>query len=254
MAPLITSRRKRKTLGRGLLYLLLLLSSAVVIFPYLWMALTSFKPIEEFFTYPLVWLTKNWTLRQYAGALEDPKFLAALRNSILVSSIVTAVSLGLSIPAAYGLTRLRTPGGKPILVAILSAINVVVLVWLLYYVGQKLLAGSKMPLITLAGLIFFFRFYRTAEVPPEPFSDQAEKILDVYDVSQGQTHIFFTRNTGREGFQMYWTLLVAKVFGTGLSYFSLKLGTAILGFLTLPFMYLLGKEIGGKRVWITAFG
>jgi hypothetical protein len=37
-----------------------------------------------------------------------------------------------------------------------------------------------------------------------------------------------------------------NVFGTGLSFLSLKLGTAILGFLTLPFIYLLGKEIGGN--------
>ena len=107
-------------------------------------------------------------------------------------------------------------------------------------------------LIAAFALVFFFRFYQTASVPPEPFSDQAEKILDVYDVSQGQTHIFFIRNTGREAFQMYWTLLVANVFGTGLSYLSLKLGTAILGFLTLPFIYLLGKEIGGKRVGLFA--
>ena len=78
--------------------------------------------------------------------------------------------------------------------------------------------------------MFFFRFYQTQTVPPEPFSDHAEKILDVYDVSQGQTHIFFPRNTGREAFQMYWTLLVAKIFGTGLSFLSLKLGTALLGF------------------------
>jgi hypothetical protein len=108
-------------------------------------------------------------------------------------------------------------------------------------------------LIAATALVFFFRFYRTASVPPEPFSDHAEKILDVYDITQGQTHIFFTRNTGREAFQMYWTLLVANVFGTGLSYLSLKLGTAILGFLTLPFIYLLGKEIGGKRVGLFAF-
>ncbi len=91
-------------------------------------------------------------------------------------------------------------------------------------------------------LVFFFRFYQTATVPPEPFSDHAEKILDVYDVSQGQTHIFFLRNTGREAIQMYWTLLISWVFGTGLSYLSLKLGTAILGFLTLPFIYLLRKR------------
>ena len=107
-------------------------------------------------------------------------------------------------------------------------------------------------LIGATALVFFFRFYGTESVPPEPFSDQAEKISDVYDVSQGQTHIFFIRNTGREGFQMYWTWLVANVFGTGLSFLSLKLGTAILGFLTLPFIYLLGKEIGGPRVGLIA--
>ena len=108
-------------------------------------------------------------------------------------------------------------------------------------------------LVVLTALIFFFRFYQTPSVPPEPFSDHAEKILDVYDVSQGETHIFFIRNTGREGFQMYWTLLIAKLFGTGLSFLSLKLGTAILGFLTLPFIYFLGKEIGGSRVGLFAF-
>ncbi|HEX6034903.1 MAG TPA: glycosyltransferase family 39 protein, partial [Anaerolineales bacterium] len=108
-------------------------------------------------------------------------------------------------------------------------------------------------LLAATALIFFFRFTQTASVPPEPFSDHAEKIFDVYDVSQGQTKIFFTRNTGREAFQMYWTLLIAKIFGTGLSFLSLKLGTAILGLLTLPFMYLLGKEIGGPRVGLFAF-
>lgn len=108
-------------------------------------------------------------------------------------------------------------------------------------------------LIAATALIFFFRFYQTASVPPEPFSDHAEKIFDVYDVSIGETRIFFPRNTGREAFQMYWTLLVAKLFGSGLSFLSLKLGTAILGFLTLPFVYLLGREIGGPRVGLLAF-
>lgn len=107
-------------------------------------------------------------------------------------------------------------------------------------------------LLAVTALVFFFRFYQTATVPPEPFSDHAEKLFDVYDVSQGQTKVFFTRNTGREGFQMYWTLLIAKLFGTGLSFLSLKLGTAILGVLTLPFIYLLGKELGGPRVGLFA--
>jgi len=103
-------------------------------------------------------------------------------------------------------------------------------------------------LVYVAALVIFFRVYQVDTVPPEPFSDHAEKILDVYDVSHGQTHIFFTRNTGREAFQMYWTLLMSWIFGTGLSFLSLKIGTVLLGLLTLPYMYLLGKEIGGLRV------
>ncbi|HMR99486.1 MAG TPA: glycosyltransferase family 39 protein [Anaerolineales bacterium] len=108
-------------------------------------------------------------------------------------------------------------------------------------------------LLAVTALAFFFRFTQTETVPAEPFSDHAEKLYDVYDVSQGDTRIFFPRNTGREAIQMYWTLWVANIFGTGLSYLSLKLGTAILGFLTLPFIYLLGKEIGGTRVALFAF-
>ncbi len=107
-------------------------------------------------------------------------------------------------------------------------------------------------LLAIAGVSFFFRLYRLDAVPVEPFSDHAEKILDVFEISQGQTKIFFERNTGREALQMYWTLLVAKIFGTGFSFFSLKLGTALLGLLTLPYIYLLGKEFGNPRAGLFA--
>ncbi|GAB4416124.1 MAG: hypothetical protein Kow002_01710 [Anaerolineales bacterium] len=103
-------------------------------------------------------------------------------------------------------------------------------------------------LLGVAALAIFFRAYRIGDVPLEPFSDHAEKILDVYEVTLGQTRIFFPRNTGREAFQMYWTVLVDWIFGTGLSFLSLKIGTVLLGLLTLPYIYLLGVEIGGRRV------
>ena len=114
---------------------------------------------------------------------------------------------------------------------------------------------SRRTLLILAavGLVIFFRVYHLQQTPAEPFSDHAEKLLDVYDVSQGQTHIFFTRNTGREAIQMYWTLLVSWVFGTGLSFLSLKIGTVLIGLFTLPYMYLLGKEVGGPRLGLIAF-
>jgi hypothetical protein len=101
-------------------------------------------------------------------------------------------------------------------------------------------------------IIGFFRIYHLTAVPSEPNSDHAEKILDVFDVSRGQTHIFFPRNTGREAIQMYLTLVVSWIFGTGLSFLSLKIGTVICGLATLPYMYLLGKELGSKRIGLLA--
>jgi hypothetical protein len=103
-----------------------------------------------------------------------------------------------------------------------------------------------------AAIVIFFRAYHIQLTPSEPFSDHAEKLLDIYDISQGQPHIFFPRNTGREGFQMYWSLLTSWVFGTGLSFLTLKIGTMLNGLVTLPFVYLLGKEVGSRRVGLLA--
>ncbi len=107
--------------------------------------------------------------------------------------------------------------------------------------------------IFLVTIALFFRFGQLADIPGEMFSDHAEKLLDVNDVLNGQTSIFFPRNTGREAVQMYLTAFVSLVFGTGISFISLKLGTALAGFFTLPFIYLLAKEIGGKRLGFIAF-
>ncbi|MFC1995983.1 glycosyltransferase family 39 protein [Chloroflexota bacterium] len=106
--------------------------------------------------------------------------------------------------------------------------------------------------IAAFGLTFFFRFYMLDQVPGEMFSDHAEKLMDVSDVLDGEYRIFFPRNTGREAVQMYLTATMALIFDTGLSFMSLKLGTALAGLLTLPFIYLTGKEVANRRVGLFA--
>ena len=98
----------------------------------------------------------------------------------------------------------------------------------------------------------FYRLFQLDTIPAEMFSDHAEKLLDVADILAGNTSIFFPRNTGREAFQMYLTAFVSMIFNTRISFMSLKLGTAIAGILTLPYIYYLGKEIGNRYVGILA--
>ncbi len=101
-------------------------------------------------------------------------------------------------------------------------------------------------------LVIFFRVYRISQVPPQMVSDHAEKLLDIWDVLHGQPHIFFPRNTGREAFQMYLTAGVIELFRTGYTFLSLKIGTILAGLVTLPFLYLLGKELGNRRIGLLA--
>jgi hypothetical protein len=112
---------------------------------------------------------------------------------------------------------------------------------------------SSLVLIAAVTLVVFFRFYRLEQVPKEMFSDQAEKLYDVMDVLLGKTPVYFERNTGREALQFYLTALIAIIFNTKISFISLKIGTALAGLLTLPYIYLLGKQVGGQTVGLLAF-
>lgn len=111
--------------------------------------------------------------------------------------------------------------------------------WTILWVGVFALSG-------------YFHFYQLAAVPTDMFSDHAEKLYDVMDILDGQAPIFFIRNTGREAFQFYWTTWMMDLFGTGISFLSLKIGTAMACMFALPFVYLLGKRVGGKWVGLLA--
>jgi hypothetical protein len=103
------------------------------------------------------------------------------------------------------------------------------------------------------GIVIFFRVHQLNEVPYEMWSDHAEKLLDVRDIFEGKTSIFFPRNTGREAIQFYLAAATAKLLGTGLSFITLKIGTVLIGLVTLPYVYLFAKEYGGRSVGLIAF-
>ncbi len=129
---------------------------------------------------------------------------------------------------------------------------------------RRLLTGVTAPRLSLSldgwaiavgavfALLVWFRFADLARIPAEMVSDHAEKLLDVVDILNGQYSIFFPRNTGREAMQFYLAAATAGLLGTGVSFLTLKIGTALAGVVTLPFVYLFAKELGGRRVALAA--
>ncbi len=102
----------------------------------------------------------------------------------------------------------------------------------------------------VAVLAIFFRFHRLGEVPLEMTSDHAEKLMDVFDVTEGKYSIYFPRNTGREPLYIYLSAIVAGF--AGISFLAIKIAAVIGGLLMLPYLYLLGKELGSKRIGLLA--
>lgn len=99
-------------------------------------------------------------------------------------------------------------------------------------------------------LTLFFRFYRLSTVVPEMTSDHAEKLEDVLDITNGKYSIFFPRNTGREPLYIYLSALLTPIFG--ISFLDLKVAAVIGGLVMLPYLYLLGKEMGSPRIGLLA--
>ena len=64
-------------------------------------------------------LPEKWTLENYVSALSREGVVAALINSVVTAVITTVLSLVLAVPAAYAITRFRTPSGRVFIVAAL---------------------------------------------------------------------------------------------------------------------------------------
>ena len=110
-----------ETRGRSRIILWALLAFALVLygFPFLYLLLTSFKtPLDAIAVPPSVW-PKVWTLDNYVAALSREGVPAALINSVVTAVISTTLSLVLAVPAAYAITRFRTPSGRVFIVAAL---------------------------------------------------------------------------------------------------------------------------------------
>ncbi len=114
------------------------------------------------------------------------------------------------------------------------------------------LDGWAIAVVAAFAIVVWFRFSNLASIPNEMVSDHAEKLLDVVDVLNGQYSIFFPRNTGREAMQFYLAAATATLLGTGISFLTLKIGTAVAGVVTLPFVYLFARELGGRKVALAA--
>jgi multiple sugar transport system permease protein len=98
--------RTRKLGTLILVYAIMIAVAAIVIFPIYWMFTISLKIPREIYRLPSLF-PENPTWDNYRELIEEKGYLTNIRNSIIVASSVTVVSLLISSFAAYSMVRFR---------------------------------------------------------------------------------------------------------------------------------------------------
>lgn len=107
-------------LQRTLFYLLVIVITFYLLFPFAWALLTSFRKAADLFLPPLQFITASATLSNYTQVFANPSFQRGLLFSVIVAVISVLISLLLGSFAAYALGRFRFKGKSMVMYIILA--------------------------------------------------------------------------------------------------------------------------------------
>jgi multiple sugar transport system permease protein len=113
-------KRRRERRKQILLWVAVVAIMLFCLFPFYWLINTSLKTGQDLSSADIV--PPHPSLDNYQSIFEDSNFTKALRNSIIVSAITTALALTIGSFAGYALARLRFRG-KFIMLAIILSIT-----------------------------------------------------------------------------------------------------------------------------------
>jgi len=101
------SQRRQK---KFITYLLLILGLAIVVIPFWYMLVTSFKPQSYIFEIPPKLWPEEITLKNYQEAVQKNDFGLYFMNSLFVAVVTTALTVLISSMLAYVFARMKFKG------------------------------------------------------------------------------------------------------------------------------------------------
>ena len=88
-------------------YVFLVIFAVFFLVPPLYMLITSLKSSAEIAAITNPWVVYHPTVENYVALLGQSVFLVFMRNSIVVSLLVVAITMLISVPAAFALARMK---------------------------------------------------------------------------------------------------------------------------------------------------
>lgn len=169
---LIKARRKKKfSIWRLLVYIILIAGSIIMLFPFAWLIRSSLMGTAQIFTFPPEWVPRPFVWSNYSESLTIVPFHRYFFNTMTIEFFAVSGVLISSTVSAYSFARLRWPGRDIIFACVLSTMMLPYAVTLIpVFMGWKALGAVNtfLPLTVPAWFgggafnIFLLRqFFRT---------------------------------------------------------------------------------------------
>jgi multiple sugar transport system permease protein len=122
IAAAVGHRVRRWRAGMIATYALLVVTSAVLLFPLFWMATTSLKTLQQAETFPPVWWPHPWMWKNYVDLFTTLPFGTFTQNSVIITAIDTLGTVLSSSIIAFAFARLRARGSSVLFIVLLSTL------------------------------------------------------------------------------------------------------------------------------------
>jgi len=156
--------RGRDRVAKAALYVVLIGGLVVVVGPFLWMLLSSFKPEAEIRANPPTWWPNTTTLANYGKLFDELDFPTFFTNSAVVAVLTTLGNLLFGSAAGYALAKLPFAGKRLLFGIVLGTLMVPSIVTMvpLFVLSSNLglvntLAGLILPYLAQAFGVFLMR-------------------------------------------------------------------------------------------------
>ena len=114
----------KKHLGNALYYVFLIPVAIIMILPFYWSLITSFKYNEDIFAIPIIWIPNRITLQHYIDAFTTVPYTRYFANSFYLATMGVISNLFFGSLGGYAFAKLRFKGKNFIFRVLLSSFMV----------------------------------------------------------------------------------------------------------------------------------
>lgn len=125
-----------RLVGTVLLYVVFIAASAAIMLPFVWMIISSLKTNNQVFTVPVQWIPDPVVWSNYVDIWARSDMPNWIKNTLILSVVVTFLQVFTGSFAAYGFSKMRFPGRD---VLFLGYIGTIAVPWAAYMIPQFIL-------------------------------------------------------------------------------------------------------------------